>query len=141
MINTKGNITKESIMSSEKPKNKNPLIFVVDDDPIYHKLLEYNLNSENYNNIEVYKSGEDCITNIDKKPDVVILDYEMDGMNGLQTLKKIKKFSKDINVIVFSGQENLNVAANTIKFGASNYVKKNEFAYNKIKFIIKKLLN
>jgi len=128
-------------MTPNTTTKKNPLIFVVDDDPIYHKLLEYNLNSENYNNIEIYKSGEECITNIQKMPDLIILDYEMEGMNGLQTLQQIKKFNKDIKVIVFSGQENKEIADNTLKFGASNYVKKNEFAYNKIKFIIKKILN
>lgn len=127
-------------MTNLKDKN-NPLIFVVDDDPLYHKLLEFNLSRENYHNVETFNSGEECIYNIDKMPDIVILDYEMDGMDGIQTLKKIKEFNQDIKVIVFSGQENVDVAAKSLKFGASDYVKKNEYAYNKIKFLMKKFAN
>ncbi len=121
--------------------NKNPLIFVVDDDPIYHKLLKYNLKIDNYNNIKSFNSGEDCIQNIKLVPDVVILDYEMDGMNGIQTLQKIKKFNKDIKVILFSAQEKMNIVSKSLKSGASYYIQKNEHAYNKIKHFMNILLN
>ncbi len=120
---------------------KRPLIFIVDDDPTYHKLISHNLRAENFDNVMVFDSGEDCINNLDKKPDVIILDYEMKGINGIQTLKKIKEYNKDIKVILCSSQEEMDVVFDSLKFGASNYVRKNEFAYNKIKFLMKNILN
>ncbi|MBL6963834.1 MAG: response regulator [Bacteroidetes bacterium] len=120
---------------------KRPLIFIVDDDPMYHKLISHNLRAENFDNVMVFDSGEDCINNLDKKPDVIILDYEMKGINGIQTLKKIKEYNKDIKVILCSSQEEMDVVFDSLKFGASNYVRKNEFAYNKIKFLMKNILN
>jgi len=118
-----------------------PLIFIVDDDPLYHEVYSYNLKKENYENIMYFKSGEDCIANLDKKPDVIILDYEMKGMNGIQTLKKIKEYNNDIKVIICSGHEDFDVAIKSIKLGAVNFIRKNEFTYNKIKFMMKKILN
>jgi CheY-like chemotaxis protein len=118
-------------------KRKSPLIFVVDDDPIYHKILKFNLSANEYNNVETFNSGEDCLENIDKIPDMVILDYNMNGMNGLETLKEIKKKYKDIKVIFFTANEDSNLAQESLKVGAQEFVQKNEFAYNKIKLILK----
>ena len=118
---------------------KEPLIFVVDDDPIYHHLVEYNLTVDNYDNILKFSSGEECLFNIDKMPDVVILDYEMDGLNGLQVLEKIKQFNKNIEVILFSGQEDNNIVKKSIEMGASSYIQKNEKAYNQIRFMVNQI--
>lgn len=121
--------------------NKQPLIFIVDDDPMYNKLIWHNLKNQQFENILLFTSGEECLDNLDKNPDVIILDFEMKGLNGLQTLKKIKEYNKDIRVILCTSQENIEVAVKSIKFGADDYIRKNEFAYNKIKFVMKNLLN
>ncbi|MBT3302120.1 MAG: response regulator [Bacteroidetes bacterium] len=120
---------------------KRPLIFIVDDDPMYHKMISHNLKAENFDNVMTFESGEECIKNLDKKPEVIILDYEMKGINGIQTLKSIKEYNKDIKVILCSSQEDMNIVFDSLKFGAFNYVRKNEFAYNKIKFLMKNILN
>lgn len=118
-----------------------PLIFIVDDDPLYHEVYSYNLKRENYQNIMYFKSGEECLEKLELNPDIIILDYEMKGINGLQTLQKIKEYNPDIKVIMCSGQDDLEIAVNSVKFGAINYIRKNEFTYNKIKFMMNKLLN
>jgi DNA-binding NtrC family response regulator len=120
---------------------KRPLIFIVDDDPMYHRMISHNLQAEDFDNVMVFESGEECVKNLDKKPEVIILDYEMKGINGIQTLKKIKEYNKDIKVILCSSQEDMEIVFDSLKFGASNYVRKNEFAYNKIKFLMKNILN
>jgi len=118
-----------------------PLIFIVDDDPIYHKIFSYNFKKENYNNVMIFSSGSECLKHLDKNPDVIILDYEMKGIDGIETLKRIKEYNPDIKVIMCSSQEDMEVAITSIKLGAVNYVRKNEFAYNKLRFLMKKLLN
>jgi len=65
----------------------------------------------------------------------------MKGINGIETLKKIKEYNPTIKVIMCSGHDDLEVAVKSIKLGAINYIRKNEFTYNKIKFMMQKLLN
>lgn len=89
----------------------------------------------------IFTNGNDCINNLDKNPDIVILDYEMKGIDGIETLKRIKEYNSHIKVIMCSNQEDINIAIRSVKLGAVNYVRKNELAYNKIKIIMKKLLN
>jgi len=89
----------------------------------------------------IFSSGSKCLKHLDKNPDVIILDYEMKGIDGIETLKRIKEYNPDIKVIMCSSQEDMEVAITSIKLGAVNYVRKNEFAYNKLRFLMKKLLN
>lgn len=99
----------------------NPLIFVVDDDKFAHHLLNSILRKFSFRNVEHFFSGEDCLENIEKAPDIILLDFEMDGINGLETLNRIKKHFPDIKVLMISGQENINVAVKAIKSGAEDY--------------------
>ncbi len=76
-------------------------IFLVDDDAVYLKLLEIKFRESDEFNIETYKTGELCIEKLPRNPDLIILDYHLDGidknaMTGIQTLDKIKNFNSDI---------------------------------------------
>ena len=71
-------------------------LFLVDDDKLYLKLLELEFKNETDFDIETFSTGELCIQSISKKPDVIILDYHLNGieknaMNGIDTLDQIKK--------------------------------------------------
>ena len=70
-------------------------IFLVDDDAVFLKTLEIEFMQHGDFAIETFSSGELCMNNLSKNPDVIILDYHLDGinenaMNGLDTLSKIK---------------------------------------------------
>lgn len=109
-----------------------PLIFVVDDNTIYSKLIASQLRSSNYNHIECYSSGEDCIANLHHKPDIIIQDYLMDGMSGVDVLKEAKKIHPEVEFLFLSGLDNFEIAVNTIKYGAYDYVVKDQYALRKI---------
>ena len=102
----------------------NPLIFIVDDDEFIHKLIRSLLERFSLFYINHYYSGEECIKGINKSPDVVLLDYEMDGINGLETLEKIKNNNPDIPVYLISSQKETTLAAKAIKKGAKDYFTK-----------------
>ena len=79
--------------------------------------------------------------NLELNPDVIILDYHLDGidataMNGLETLEKIKAFNKDIPVVMLSSQDKIDVAVNCMHHKAFDYVVKSETAFLRLQKII-----
>lgn len=112
-------------------------LFLVDDDVMYLKLLEIEFLQHADFVIETYATGELCIANLSNHPNVIILDYHLDGvdetaMNGIETLDRIKKFNPDIPVIMLSSQDKIEVAVDCMLHMASDYVVKSETAFVRI---------
>jgi len=125
----------------KKPSYRKLKIYTVDDEEYYMNLVKANLEKLGYSNIKIFFKGEDCLLEIVKdKPDVVILDYLINqGMNGDEILNKIKSEYKDIEVIILSGQEDVEIASNIIRHGASDYVVKNTLSFFNIGNTLKKI--
>ena len=109
-------------------------LFLVDDDALLLKSLELEFLEHADFDIETYPTGEQCLKHLSHNPDVVILDYHLDGidktaMNGMETLDKIKEFDKSIPVIMLSSQDKIEVAVNCMHHQASDYVVKSETAF------------
>ena len=116
-------------------------IFLVDDDALFLKSLEIEFLENADFIVETYSTGELCIANINNKPDVVILDYQLDGivanaMNGIETLDKIKAFNPEIPVVMLSSQDKIEVAINCMHHKAVDYVVKSETAFVRLQKII-----
>ncbi|RDI54992.1 response regulator [Flavobacterium glaciei] len=116
-------------------------IFLVDDDALFLKSLEIEFLENADFIVETYSTGELCIANIENNPDVVILDYQLDGivanaMNGIETLDKIKAYNPDIPVIMLSSQDKIEVAINCMHHKAVDYVVKSETAFVRLQKII-----
>ena len=107
-------------------------IFVVDDDQFMLNLIEHDLNERGFQHIETFLDGEDCINNLYQMPDVVILDYRMDNLNGLDVLKQIVSFNPDILVLFLTAQKQLQVAIDSLKYGAFDYIEKSNDAVDEI---------
>jgi DNA-binding NtrC family response regulator len=80
-----------------------------------------------------FATGELCVENLKFKPEVIVLDYLLDGidknaMNGLKTLDRIKEFDENIQVIMLSAQDKIDVAVNCMKHNAFDYIVKSETA-------------
>jgi len=123
-------------------KNENKIkLFLVDDDAVYLKSLEIDFLEHADFDIETFATGELCILNLACEPDVVILDYMLDGidksaMNGLQTLDRIKAFNPDIPVVMLSAQDKIDVAISCMHHKAFDYVVKSETAFIRLQKII-----
>ena len=120
-------------------------LFLVDDDALFLKSLEIDFMENADFDIETFATGELCIANLSHKPDIIILDYLLDGiekdaMNGLETLDKIKAFNPDIPVIILSSQDKIEVAINCMHHKATDYVVKSETAFMRLKKIITAVL-
>lgn len=113
--------------------NSNPLIFIVDDDPIFHRLIKSILNINNFTNILSCFTGEDCIERLSEQPNYIFLDYNLDGLNGLDVLEKIKSQCPNTHVIMISAQEKIDVAVNALKLGATDYIIKDNTVFSKLR--------
>jgi two-component system OmpR family response regulator len=123
-----------------KPENKIKL-FLVDDDVVFLKSLEMEFNERGNFDIETYVSGELCIDNLSNRPDLIILDYLLDGtdkdaMHGIATLDKIKAHDANIPVVMLSAQDKIEVAVNCMHHKAFDYVVKSETAFLRLQKII-----
>jgi DNA-binding NtrC family response regulator len=121
-------------------KNKIRL-FLVDDDILFLKMLEIEMQEQADFEIETYSSGEDCICNLLHNPQLVVLDYQLDGiyqhaMNGLETLDKIKTLNPLLPVVMLSAQDKIEVAINCMHHKALDYVVKSETAFIRLQKII-----
>jgi DNA-binding NarL/FixJ family response regulator len=125
---------------------KKILIFLVDDDALFLKSMEIDFSQHSDYKIETYATGELCVENLSHKPDIIILDYQLDGikknaMNGIQTLDKIKTFNPDIPVVMLSSQDKIEVAINCMHHKAYDYVVKSETAFLRIQKKIETILS
>lgn len=116
-------------------------IFLVDDDVVFLKLLEIQFLESGDFEIETYTTGELCEENLSHKPDVIILDYLLDGvvrdvMNGIETLDKIKLYNAEIPVVMLSAQDKIDVAINCMHHAAFDYVVKSETSFLRLQKII-----
>lgn len=124
------------MMNKEKIK-----LFLVDDDAVFLKSLELEFLDHADFVIETFATGELCLKKLSFNPDVIILDYQLDGidktaMNGIETLDKIKEYNQDIPVIMLSSQDKIDVAVNCMHHRAFDYVVKSETAFMRLQKII-----
>ena len=123
-------------MKTEKIK-----LFLVDDDALFLKSLEIEFLQHGDFTIETFPTGEHCLENLSHSPDVIVLDYHLDGldknaMNGMETLDKIKAINPDIPVVMLSSQDKIDVAINCMHHRAFDYVVKSETAFIRLQKII-----
>ena len=109
-------------------------LFLVDDDALFLKSLEIEFLHHTDFTVETFATGELCLENLSHKPDVIILDYHLNGidknaMNGIETLDKIKTLNPDIPVVMLSSQDKIDVAISCMHHRAFDYVVKSETAF------------
>lgn len=127
--------------------NKNFKITLIDDDPAMTEMLnDFIIKKYTSAGVSVYHTGEDALKGFYERPDVIVLDYHLDSinpdaLNGLQILKKLKDMYPETPVIFLSAEEKPEIAVNTIKYGAYDYIVKNENAFHRLEILITNILS
>lgn len=99
-------------------------VLMVDDEKDFLNTLTKRLVKRGLD-ITCANSGEEALSVVNgKKIDVVVLDVRMPGIDGIQTLKDIKKINPLIEVILLTGHANIDVAMKGMKIGAFDYLMK-----------------
>ena len=111
-------------------------IFIIDDDAMFTEQLKDYITRQIPHQIVSFPTGEDCLKEINEKPDVIILDYFLNSTkenaaNGLEILDVIKDHFPSIRVIMLSSQTTYAVNIKTLQKG-TKYVIKDEYAFEKI---------
>ena len=132
-------------------KTKNPIsVFLVDDDVVYLTTLEHHLHKHLKSKIQSqsFSCGEDCLKAVEQHPttEVVVLDYRLDSklpnaMNGLDVLQKLKEINPEIIVVMLTSEDKLEIAIDSIAYGAYEYVVKSETAFIRIQNILRNLIH
>ena len=117
-----------------------PSILIVDDEPSILKSLSGLLADEGFE-VMTASTGYEGLKMIDKEsPDLVLLDIWMPGIDGIETLKQIKKGNPYLQVIIITGHGNIETAVKATKLGAYDLIEK-PLSIDKIIVAINNALN
>jgi CheY-like chemotaxis protein len=124
--------------------NKPRKIFIVEDDPLQADLLKDRLLRDASHDIHVFYTGESCLRSLSEHPELIIIDYHLDGndrnaSNGMEIITSIKQTYPDIHVIMMSSQERYSIALQSIQRGAEQYVIKDKEAIETIAKMVKEI--
>ncbi len=108
------------------------LIFFIDDDKMILNLLEYTFQSRQDYDVVSFQTGEECLENLHMEPTLIVLDHILTGsssntLNGLDTLKEIRKVNEDVPVVILTGQNDDELLSEFMEQGANRYLTKDDF--------------
>jgi DNA-binding NtrC family response regulator len=118
---------------------KNFKTFLVDDDAFNLALTQHHLSQLGYSDVSTFTNGTDCLNQLTEQPKVIFLDHNMGDISGFEVLKKIKRFDPNMFVVMLSGQERMETAVDSLKFGAFDYITKGENALNRITSVMNRI--
>ena len=101
-------------------------IFIIEDDIMVATLMKQALSKNEKYEIHHFATAEECMNNIHLNPDIITIDYNLPGMDGLTLMEKVRTYNQHIMVVICSGQESVEVVINCYRRGASDYVLKSE---------------
>jgi two-component system response regulator AtoC len=100
------------------------LVFIVDDEPSILKLLTYWVKDKWKYEAQSFSNAEEALRNLNMKPDLILLDIMLPGLDGIETLKRIKQYDENLPVIILSAQGSIEVAVEALRYGAFDYFPK-----------------
>jgi DNA-binding NtrC family response regulator len=99
-------------------------VLLVDDETDFLNTLAERLEARGLK-VNTASSGEDAVTKVDNQSfDLIVLDLAMPGIDGLETLKRIKAKQPDAEIIMLSGQGSIKTSIEAMKLGAEDFIEK-----------------
>jgi len=129
-------------MDSEavREQGSSDLILIVDDEPRVRESIRVILEDEGYTVIEA-SDGQEGLTRVAAdKPDSVLLDIWMPGLDGIEVLREIKRLDKDLPVIIMSGHGTIETAVKAAKLGAYDFLEK-PLSIDKLELVLRNALS
>jgi two-component system, NtrC family, sensor kinase len=99
-------------------------ILLIDDEPDIVRVLSRSLKADGYE-VSSAASGAEGLAEFDRvRPEIVITDIKMPGMDGIEVLKQVKQREPDAEVIIITGHGDIHNAVESLHFGASDFINK-----------------
>jgi DNA-binding NtrC family response regulator len=114
-------------------------IFVVEDNEWYGELLVHRLSQNPSHRVQRFTTARGCIDQLGERPDFITLDYSLPDAKGEQVLQQIRERLPGAEVIVISGQEDINTAVSLLRQGAYDYLVKDENTLDRLWNIVGKV--
>ena len=120
---------------------KDHLIYIVEDDPPVNSMLCMFLEKQGFTQVSGFHTAEEMLAVLPlKKPVIIIQDFDLPGMNGLDVIRNVKLNYPNTEFIFLSGQRSIEIAVEAIKNGAFDYIVKDSFAKENVVTKINTLL-
>lgn len=119
-----------------------PALLVVDDDPDCGELVSRAVNRhEGPFTVTQVRDGQSCLDMLDRQPyALVLLDYGLPRMNGLEVLRRIREAGLAVPVVMATGQGDERIAVEAMKLGAADYVVKSGRYFTTLPTVLAKVL-
>src|SRR6185312_5306386 len=99
----------------------NNLVFIVEDNELYSLMLEYTLSNDSTAQCICFKTGEECIEQLQLDPVLVILDYWLPGMNGKEAFEQIRQIKPKLPVVLLTRNQDMKLKKELMKKGLYDY--------------------
>ena len=99
-------------------------VFVIEDDPMFQRMVKYIMELNPDHEVHVFATGEECIQNLHLNPNIISLDYTLPDITGAEVLKQIKHYNNNIAVVILSSQQDVSTAVQLLREGAYDYITK-----------------
>jgi YesN/AraC family two-component response regulator len=99
-------------------------LLLIDDEPDILRVLSISLKADGYDVISANNGAEGLAAFENEKPEIVLTDIKMPGMDGIEVLKKVKTLNPDAEVIIITGHGDIENAIEALKYGASDFINK-----------------
>ncbi len=134
------NLLSGDVKNHSKPlvaKKKSYKILVVDDEPLIRETVQMVLEKEGHH-VSLADGGDQCFSLLGKEEfDIILLDLQMPGMDGLSILKKIREKNFFSAILIMSAKGSIDHAVEAMKHGAADYLQK-PFTFDKLRDVIEK---
>lgn len=112
---------------------------MVDDDHYSLNLYGKKIKTLGLRDVHLISTASECLERLGEKPQLIFLDYYLDEVSGSEVLKKIKCLDPTLHVVMVSGQSDVEIILEALRFGAFDYLIKGEGEMEKMGNLIRKI--
>jgi DNA-binding response OmpR family regulator len=128
---------------------KEPKILIIDDDKEYTKIVLSYFGSNQFNDVISYQNVIDCMNTLDKRPDVIFVNYRLNNIQGVRAARMLKRKWNRARIVVMKSSEKAKKRVNKRKYGIDGMIEENtdliefvkEVNFHKTNVIRKSILN
>ena len=104
----------------------NPVIHIVDDDPVFTHFIKSHIASNGFDRIKTFENGEAFLKSLRDNPAIVFLDFSLTGLNGLDVIREIKAQKPKTKIVVVTVINDSKLEDQCLRAGAADYLVKEE---------------